>query len=116
MLATVAVSYSIPILHSKNPKETAGLITIMAKREQDQSGRDFQPHAAKRIASLKEQQEYVVSSLPGVGLSLARPLLKKFKTIKKLINAKPESLQKVEKIGPQKAKQIKELVETEYDD
>lgn len=114
MLATIAVSYGIPILYSRNAKETASLIKIIAKREQEETTRDFQPHSDKKPLTLKDQQEYVVSSLPGVGITLARPLLRKFKTIKKLINAKEEALQKVEKIGPQKAKQIKEVVEKEY--
>jgi ERCC4-related helicase len=116
MLATVAVSYGLPMLYSKNAKETAALITVIAKREQDESGTDFQPHASKRAMTLKEQQEYVVSSLPGVGISLARPLLKWFRTIKRLINAEEQELQKVPKIGPQKAQAIKGVVEREYDD
>jgi Fanconi anemia group M protein len=116
MLATVAVSYGIPMIYSKNAKETAALITVIARREQDESGSDFQPHASKRAMTLKEQQEYVVSSLPGVGLSLARPLLKRFRTIKKLINAEDQEIQKVPKIGPQKSQVIKEVLEKEYDD
>ena len=34
--------------------------------------------------------------------------------IKNLINASEKELQEVEKIGPQKAKQIKDVVESEY--
>jgi Fanconi anemia group M protein len=116
MLATVAVSYGIPMLSTRNTKETAALITMIAKREQDETGSDFQPHAAKKAMTLKEQQEYVVSSLPGVGLSLAKPLLKTFRTIKKLINAEDQELQKVPKIGPQKSQAIREVLDKEYDD
>jgi ERCC4-type nuclease len=114
MLATITVSYGIPIIYSRNAKETAELIRIIAKREQDETGREFQPHASRKPMTLEEQQEYVVSSLPGVGINLAKPLLRKFKTIKKLINAKEEALQKVDKIGPQKAKQIREVVDSAY--
>jgi len=116
MLATIAISYGIPILYSRNLKETASFLQIIAKREQEEAGKDFTPHAEKRIFSLKEQQEYVVSSLPGVGMALAKPLLQKFKTIKKLVNAKKEQLEKVEKIGPKKAEAIKDVVEKEYTD
>ena len=116
MLATIAVSYGIPILYSRNLKETASFLQIIAKREQEEAGKDFTPHAEKRIFSLKEQQEYVVSSLPGVGMALAKPLLQKFKTIKRLVNAKKEQLEKVEKIGPKKAEAIKDVVEKEYEE
>lgn len=115
MLATIAISYGIPILNSRNKKETASLLQIIAKREQEETGKEFSMHPEKRILSLKEQQEYVVGSFPGIGPTLAKPLLKKFKTIKRLINAKEDKLQKVEKIGPEKAKRIMEVVDSEYD-
>ena len=114
MMATIAVSYGIPIIQTKSFKETAALLQIIAKREQDETGRDFSLHADRKPATLKEQQEYVVSSLPGMGLGLAKPLLKKFKTIKNIVNASEKELQEVEKIGPQKAKHIKDVVEGEY--
>ena len=114
MLATIAVSYGIPIIQTRNFKETAALLHIIAKREQEETGKDFSLHADRKPATLKEQQEYVVSSLPGINLTLAKPLLKYFKTIKNLVNANEKELQEVEKIGPIKAKQIKNVVEGEY--
>ncbi|MFH0979232.1 MAG: DEAD/DEAH box helicase [Candidatus Woesearchaeota archaeon] len=116
MLATIAVSYGIPTINTRNAKDTAALILAIAKREQEETTREFQPHGEKKPMTIKEQQEYIVSALPGVGITLARPLLRKFKTVKKLVNATEEALQKVEKIGPQKAKQIKEVVEKEYEE
>ena len=70
---------------------------------------------AKKPMSLKEQQEYIISALPGIGLGLAKPLLRKFKSVKKIINAKEEKLEKVEKIGPKKAKMIRDVVDSEYE-
>ena len=115
MLATIAVSYGIPVLRTKNAKDTAGVLLAIAKREQDLEGKDFSLHAAKREMSLQQWQEFIVGSLPGVGGTLAKPLLKKFKTVKKLVNATEEKLQKVDKIGPTKARRIKEVLEREYD-
>ena len=114
MMATIAVSYGIPIIQTRNFKETAGLLQIIARREQEETSRDFSLHADRKPATLKEQQEYVVSALPGMGLGLAKPLLKHFRTIKKIVNASVEELKEVEKIGPQKAKMIKDVVEGEY--
>jgi len=116
MLATIAISYGIPILYTRNLKETASLFHTIAKREQGETGSDFNLHGDKKPLTLNQQQEYVVSALPGIGPTLSKPLLKKFKTIKKLINAKEEQLQKVEKIGPLKAKRIKEVIEKEYEE
>src|SRR3989338_683444 len=114
MMATIAVSYGIPIIQTRNFKETASLLQIIARREQQETGSDFSLHADRKPATLKEQQEYLVSSLPGINLTLSKPLLKYFKTIKNLVNASREELQQVVKIGPLKAKKIKELVDEEY--
>ena len=116
MMATIAVSYGIPIIQTKNFKETASLLQIIARREQAETSKDFNVHADRKPTTLKEQQEYFVSSLPGINLTLSKPLLKHFKTIKNIVNASAEELQKVEKIGPAKAKQIKEVVDSEYKD
>ena len=113
MLATIAVSYGIPMLFTKNFKETASLLQLIAKREQEETG-SFNIHGSKKPMSIKELQEYIISSLPGVGIMLARPLLKEFKTIKNVVNAEQKELEKVEKIGPKKAKQINEIVNKEY--
>lgn len=114
MLATIAVSYGIPIIHSRNAKETAALLQIIAKREQEMGGKDFTPHSGKKATSLKDMQEYIVSALPGVGMTLAKPMLKAFKSIKNIVNASIDELKEVEKIGPKKAKQIKDVVDSDY--
>jgi len=114
MLATITVSYGIPLLYSKNPKETAGLLLAIARREQDEAGREFSPHSEKKPLTLKEQQEYIVSALPGVGATISKPLLKQFGSVKKVVNATEKELKDVELIGPKKAKAIKDVVEREY--
>ena len=114
MMATIAVSYGIPIVQTKNFKETSALLQMIARREQEETGRDFSLHADRKPATLKEQQEYVVSSLPGVESTIAKNLLKHFKTVKNIMNASEKELQEVEKIGAVKAKQIKDVVEGEY--
>ncbi|MAG91528.1 hypothetical protein CMO83_02530 [Candidatus Woesearchaeota archaeon] len=114
MMSTIAVSYGIPIIQTRNFKETASLLQIMARREQKETGKDFSLHADRKPITLKEQQEYFVSSLPGINLTLSKPLLKHFKTVKNIVNAGEKELQEVEKIGPSKAKKIKDVVDKEY--
>lgn len=114
MLAAITVSYGVPILYTKNFKDTAALLNIIAKREQEETGKDFSLHPQKKAMSIKEQQEYIISSLPGVGSGLAKPLLKYFKSVKNVINAEQKELEKVEKIGNKKAERIKDIVDREY--
>tara|TARA_B100001971_G_C18252172_1_gene579155 strand:- start:1842 stop:3212 length:1371 start_codon:yes stop_codon:yes gene_type:complete len=115
MIATIVVNYGIPILFSKYAEESASLLYLIAKREQSTDSSDFTPHATKRTGTLKDMQEYLVAALPGVGITLAKPLLTAFKSIKNLVNASKEELQTVEKIGNVKAKKIKEVLEKEYE-
>ncbi|MBI4450745.1 DEAD/DEAH box helicase [Candidatus Woesearchaeota archaeon] len=114
MLATIAASYGIPILQTKNSEETAAILVAIAKREQEETKSAFTPHAEKPAASLPEQQFYIVSSFPNIGGSAAKALLKKFRTIKNIVNASKEELQQVEGIGEKLSKGIKDAVEEEY--
>ena len=114
-LSTILVSYGIPIVQTRNFKETANLFLIIAKREADPTKKDFTLHSTKPLSD-KEAQEYIISSFPGIGSVLAKPLLKRFKTIKNLVNAEENELKEVDLIGEKKAKRIKELVEKNYDE
>ena len=113
MMATIAISYAIPILNSKNPKDTAGFLIAIAKREMESGAPEPALHA-KKPETLAQKQEYVIAALPGVELKLARSLLQKFGSIKDVMDASEEQLQKVELIGPKKAAEIKKVIETEY--
>ena len=114
MLATILIDYGIPMLFTKNARETASVLFIIAKREQEGKSETFSVHQEKKEMGLSDLQEYVVSSFPGVGGALARPLLRKFVTIKNFVNASVDELKEVENIGDVKAKKIKEIVDGEY--
>lgn len=116
MLATIIVSFGIPIIQTKNFKETAELIYLIAKKEQEKDGDLFHLHSEKRLSSLKEQQEYIASSFPNIGPYLGKALLKNFKTIKNIANASEEDLKKVEGIGEKLAKGIKDVSEKEWNE
>ncbi|MBI2141697.1 hypothetical protein HYU16_04725 [Candidatus Woesearchaeota archaeon] len=113
MLAAIAVSYGIPIIHSKNPKDTAGLLVAIAKREKDSDAPQPSLHPQKPV-TLSQQQEYVIASLPGIETKLAKSLLQKFGSVTEIMNASEEQLQKVELIGPKKAAEIRKVIEAEY--
>ncbi len=114
MLATITVSYGIPILYSKNSQESAELILAIARREQEEGPKDFSYHADKKPITLTEQQEYLVSCLPSVGSQLAKSLLQHFGSIRAVINATEEELKQVGGVGEKIARGIKELSEKEY--
>lgn len=113
MLATIAVSYGMPILYSKNPKDTAGLLMAIAKREKETNAPEPSLHTQKP-ATLAQKQEYVIAALPGIEQKLAKALLQKFGSVAEVLNATEEQLQRVELIGPKKAGEIKKVIDSEY--
>ena len=114
MLATIAVSYGIPILKVRNEKEAAGILLAIARREQEGSSSEFTPHSEKKSLSLKELQEYIVSSLPGIGPMIAKPLLREFGSVRKIVNATEDELKKVNLVGDKKSKEIRRVLDSDY--
>jgi Fanconi anemia group M protein len=114
MLGTIAISYGIPILYTKDEKDSAALLLSIAKREQQEDKKDFSPHADRKPMTLKEQQEYLVSCLPSVGPQLAKELLKSFGSVACIFAATEQELKKVEGVGDKIAKQIRNLIISPY--
>lgn len=115
MLATITISYGIPVIQTKTFRETASLLALIAKREQEAETHAYSAHGSKKPLSLPELQEYIVSALPGVGPLLVRPLLEKFGNIKNIVNATEEDLVNVEKIGEKKAREIQRVLTERYE-
>ncbi|MDI9617261.1 MAG: DEAD/DEAH box helicase [Methanothrix sp.] len=114
ILATIAVDFGVPIVPTASIEESAALISLMARREHEAGYRDVKPHGRKTSRTLKEQQEYLVSALPGVGPSVARSLLRHFGSVERIMTATEEELMAVEKVGPKTAARIREIVGGEY--
>jgi len=84
----------------------------MARREQDTS-RDFSYHDRKPI-SVREQQEFIVSALPSIGITNAKNLLSSFGSVRSIVNANQNDLLQVEGIGEKTADRLVSLFKEEY--
>tara|TARA_Y100000310_G_scaffold322163_1_gene380852 strand:- start:3434 stop:4105 length:672 start_codon:yes stop_codon:yes gene_type:complete len=115
MLASIAIDFQIPTIHTKTTKDTASLLAVIAKRMEKPS-KHYSLFPQRKAATLKEQQEYIVETLPGVGPNLARSLLNHFKSIKNIFTASEKDLVKVEKVGEKKAEKIIDVIHDEYAD
>ncbi len=114
MLASIAIDYQIPIIFTKNIRDTVSLISVIAKRL-ERPIRNINLLNKRKPLTLREQQEFIVGSLPGIGPTIAKSLLEKFGSIENIVNAKKEELMEVEKIGKKKAEEIKNLLNAYYD-
>jgi Fanconi anemia group M protein len=113
MISTITISYGIPLIQTRNSKDTAEYLLAIAKREQEEGKNSIQHHTNKPV-TLKEQQEFFVSSLPNIGMGGAVPLLKHFKSVKNIVNATEKELQEVDLIGPKKSKTLKDVFDSEW--
>ncbi|MBT4417296.1 DEAD/DEAH box helicase [archaeon] len=114
MLAYIAVGLGIPIVNTKDFRDTVDFLVAVAKREQEDSKKEFGIRGERKPLTLKEQQEFVVSGFPGVGPTLAKGLLSEFGSVKSVIGASEAELTDVEKIGKKKAKEIRKVLDEEY--
>ncbi len=106
-LLSIVLRYKTPILFTKDYKDTAKFLSIIARRK----SKEFPLHVKKKSLNKKEQLQFVMEGFPGIGPKTAKKLLKKFETIKKIINASEEEIKKT--IG-KKAEIMKKIIEQEY--
>lgn len=114
-LASIYIDYRIPVIWTKNMDETATVLFALAKREQKEVKREIQIKGEKKPVTLKDFQEKIISSFPNVNSVLGKRILEEFKTVKDFINSSEDKLQKVDGIGKEKSKRIKEIIEREYE-
>jgi ERCC4-type nuclease len=109
-LAALAVDLGIPILPSRDEKDTASLLIAIARREQMVESREVAVRGEPKALTLPECQRYIVEGLPGVSAVLAKRLLKHFGTVEKVMCASEDELQQVQGIGKEKAKRIRNVL------
>ncbi|MEM4472548.1 MAG: DEAD/DEAH box helicase [Archaeoglobaceae archaeon] len=113
-IAAIAVDFGIPIIRTRDERETAEFLMAIARREQEERKRVVVEHYGKTKRSLKDEQEYVVSAISGVGGIIAKNLLEYFQTIERIATADEKELMKVPKVGEKTAKRIRLLMTTPY--
>ncbi len=113
LIISLINDYKIPLIFAKNAIDAANYIYLLIKQEQEIKKKNIILHK-KKPKSIKEIQEYIISAIPGIGYTLAKPLLKEFKTIKNIANAKIEELAMLPLIGEEKSKMIYRIFNEEY--
>jgi len=105
-LLSIVLKHKIPIIFSKNEKDTARFINLISRKKEREIGLNVN----KKNLNKKERLQYILEGFPGIGPKAAKKLLQKFKTLQKIINAPQEELKKI--IG--KKAEIFKLVKEKY--
>jgi len=102
----ILLKYKVPIILTKDYKDTAKFILILCKKQKRETG----IRANKKSLNKKEQLQYLLEGFPGIGPKTAKKLLKQFKTLKNILNTEIEDLKSV--IG--KKAEIFKLLEEKF--
>lgn len=114
-MASVSIDNCVPVIWTKNQKETANFLYVIAKREQLELEKSIQIREKIGILTKNQRQEYIISGLPKISTVLARRLLEHFKTPENIFKANEEELLKVEGIGKDRAKLIRKVLTRKYE-
>jgi Fanconi anemia group M protein len=106
-LLSILLNYRVPIIFTKNYEDTAKFLSVLSRKKP----RETPLNVKKRAYNQKEQSQYILESFPGIGPKTAKKLLKKFRTIKDLINSPEEDIKKT--IG-KKADNIIRIINYRY--
>ncbi|HDO19892.1 MAG TPA: DEAD/DEAH box helicase, partial [Thermoplasmatales archaeon] len=115
-IVSIIVDYETPVVFTRDSKETAELLSIMARREQKEVRRDIALRGERKSMTLKERQQFIIEGLPNISATLAKRLLNHFKTIKNIANADENELFQVPGIGKVTAQEIINVFNTIYDE
>ena len=106
-LLSILLKYKVPIIFTKNYQDTAKFFLILAKRK----SKEIPLNANKKTLNKKERLQFIIEGFPGIGPKTAKKLLKKFKTIKNIINSTEEELKEI--LG-KKVENIKNIIDQKY--
>jgi ERCC4-type nuclease len=106
-LLSILLRYKVPIIFTKNYIDTAKFLSVLAKRKP----RELSLNVNKKSLNKRERLQFILEGFPGIGPKTARKLLKKFKTLKNIINASEEELREI--LG-KKTEIIKKIIEEKY--
>ena len=118
VLLHLAVILNIPVIRSRDIKETAWLINQIARQYQNiQNQRNkfvvYRNHGFK-IKKQQQQKLLFLQNIPGIGTNKALALLKSFGSIEKISNAEINSLSEVHGIGKKLANNIYTIIHEPY--
>ena len=106
-LLSILINHKIPVLFTKNYKDTARFMNVLAKRKP----KELSLRVKKKTHNKKEQLQFILEGFPGIGPKTSKKLLSEFKTIQEVINTPEENLKKI--LG-KKSEIFKDIVKRKY--
>jgi hypothetical protein len=113
-LSAMPLQYGISVLSTPDVEETVQFLLMILRQEQ--TGIPAISLIPKRKATaIDDMQRRVIEMLPGCGMVMARDLLQRFGSVKRIVNASADELLSMRGIGQRKASQIVRVLGAEYE-
>ncbi len=113
-LAAVTLAYDLRLMHTANADETALAIASLVKNSR---ARPIPPGLMQPPPKSKDeaqQQLYFVSSLPGVGMKLAKRMLGRYGTPRRVVALTEAQLSMIPGVGAKRASKIARVLDNKY--
>ena len=113
-IASVTLAYDLRLMHTANADETALAIAALVKNSR---ARPIPPGLIQPPPKSKDeaqQQLYFVSALPGVGMKLAKRMLGRYGTPRRVVSLTESQLALVPGVGAKRASRIAHVLDTKY--
>ncbi|HYR04081.1 MAG TPA: ERCC4 domain-containing protein [Nitrososphaerales archaeon] len=113
-IASVTLAYDLRLMHTANAEETALAIAALVKNSR---ARPIPPgllQAPPKSKDEAQQQLYFISSLPGVGVKLAKRMLGRHGTPRRVVSLTEAQFSMIPGVGAKRASKIAHVLDTKY--
>jgi DNA excision repair protein ERCC-4 len=113
-IASVTLANDLRVIHTSDHHQTAAAIAALA---QNSRARPLPPGAismAPKANEESQQQLYLVSALPGVGMKLAKRMLARYGTPRKVMGLTESQMALVQGLGGKRAAKITHMLDTPH--
>ena len=113
-IASVTLAYDLRLMHTANADETALAIAALVKNSRARPIPPGLVQAPPKSKDEGQQQLYFVSSLPGVGMKLARRMLGRHGTPRRVVSLTEAQFAMIPGVGAKRASKIAHVLDTPY--
>jgi len=108
---SLITDYRISVINTKNLKETAEYIYLLAKREQKKEKRGVRLIAKTKATTPEEKRLRVLESFPSIGPKTAKKIMEEYGSLERFFDSDIKELEKA--IGKAKAREVYEIIHKE---
>jgi len=93
MLLSIATDHQVPIIYTKDSKDTANFLILTAKRYEKPKSKNAIRETKTQLTP-EQQKQFILEGFPGIGPVAAKNLLGEFKSLNNIFNATEKQLEK----------------------